>query len=176
MNAITIRQLTVDDAEAYQALRLRGLVESPTAFSAGHADEAGRSRAEVATRVTPAPDGSRCSFGAFAGDRLVGLLAFIRPARATLRHRAELAGMYVAPEFRRRGLGGALIDAAVAHARALPEVRQLRLTVNAGNLAARSLYQSRGFVCVGTEPEALCVDGRYYDEEIYILRIAGSVR
>jgi ribosomal protein S18 acetylase RimI-like enzyme len=168
-----IRQLTPHDAAAYQTLRLRALRESPTAFSASHADEADRSPAEVAARLTPAPDGSRCVFGAFSGDRLAGFLAFIRPERAKLRHRAELAGTYVAPEFRRAGLGGMLLDAAVDHARSQAGVRQLHLGVNAANDAARSLYRSRGFVCVGVHPEALCVDGIYYDEELYVFHLTG---
>jgi len=166
-----VRQLTADDAPAYHALRLFALEESPEAFSASYADEAKRSPEEIAPRVTPAPDGSRCVFGALVADRLVGFLAFIRPERPKLRHWADLAGMYVAPEFRRRGLGGALVDAALAHARALPGLRQVRLSVNACNVPARSLYQSRGFKRVGVEPEALCVEGRYYDLEVYLLRL-----
>jgi ribosomal protein S18 acetylase RimI-like enzyme len=168
---MTVRQLTSDDASAYQALRLFALEERPEAFSASYADEAKRSPEEIASRVTPAADGSRCAFGAFADDRLAGFLAFVRPERPKLHHWADLAGMYVAPEFRRRGLGGALVDAALAHARALPGLRQVRLSVNASNLPARSLYQSRGFKCVGIEPEALCVEGRYYDLELYVLRL-----
>ncbi len=168
-----IRQLTPGDAISYQALRLRALRDSPTAFAASYADEADRSSAEVAARLTPAPDGSRCVFGAFAGDRLAGFVAFIRLGRAKLRHRAELAGTYVAPEFRRAGLGGGLLDAAADHARSLPGLRQLHLGVNAANDAARSLYRSRGFVRVGVHPESLGVDGLYYDEELYVLRLAG---
>jgi ribosomal protein S18 acetylase RimI-like enzyme len=167
-----VRQLTAHDATAYQTLRLRGLQECPTAFSASYADEASRSPAEVATRVTPAPDGSVCVFGAFLGDQLAGILAFIRPQRAKLRHAAALAGLYVAPEFRRRSLGRALVDAALAHARSLPGVRQLKLTVNATNVPARALYQSRGFTRWGVEPEALGVEGDYYDEELYVLRLS----
>jgi RimJ/RimL family protein N-acetyltransferase len=166
-----IRQLTAQDAAAYQALRLQALQESPTAFSASYFEEVDRPLHEILTRLTPAPDGSRSTFGAFVADQLAGMLAVIRPQRAKLRHWAELAGMYVAPEFRRRGLGGELLDAALAHARALPGVRQLKLSVNAANQVARSLYQSRGFACVGVEPEALCIEGRYYDLEIYALRI-----
>jgi ribosomal protein S18 acetylase RimI-like enzyme len=101
----------------------------------------------------------------------VGILAFVRPTRAKLLHCAELAGVYVAPQFRRRGFGRALVDAALAHARSLPGLRQLKLTANATNTPARSLYQSRGFKRCGAEPEALCVDGRYYDEELYFLRL-----
>jgi ribosomal protein S18 acetylase RimI-like enzyme len=166
-----IRQLTADDAAQYQALRLRGLQESPTAFSSSYSDEMGRSIAEIVTRLTPAPDGSRSTFGAFVDKQLAGILAVIRPERAKLRHCVELAGMYVAPEYRRRGLGAALVDRALIHAHSLPGVRQVKLGVNANNRAARSLYQSRGFVRVGVEPEALCIDGRYYDEEMYVLRV-----
>jgi ribosomal protein S18 acetylase RimI-like enzyme len=171
---MTVRQLTADDATVYQALRLFALEESPEAFSSSYSDEAKRSPDDIAARVAPEPDGSRCVFGAFAGDRLVGFLAFIRPDRPKLHHWADLAGMYVAPEFRRRGLGGALVDAALAHARALPSLRQVRLSANASNQPARSLYQSRGFKCVGVEPEALSVEGRYYDLEVYVLRLAQS--
>jgi ribosomal protein S18 acetylase RimI-like enzyme len=171
---MTVRLLTADDALNYQALRLFALEESPEAFSASYSDEAKRSPEELTARVTPASDGSRCVFGAFADDRLAGFLAFIRPERPKLDHWAELAGMYVAPEFRRRGLGGALVDATLAHARAIPGLRQIRLAVNANNLPARSLYQSRGFKCVGAEPEALCVGGRYYDLEVYVLRLPRS--
>jgi ribosomal protein S18 acetylase RimI-like enzyme len=173
---MTVRQLTADDASAYQTLRLLALQESPTAFSSSYSDEAGRSPSEVASRVTPAPDGSLCVFGAFVNDRLAGFLAFVRPKRAKLLHSAELAGMYVAPEVRRRGVAGALLDAVIAHARSLPGMRQLKLAVNATNDAARSLYLSRGFTLFGSEPDALCVDGRYYDEEYYVLRLTGAAR
>jgi RimJ/RimL family protein N-acetyltransferase len=166
-----VKALTTADAPAYQALRLQALKESPTAFLSSYEDEVGRSPSEVAARVTPAPDGSLRVFGAFVDDRLAGILAFVRPRRAKLLHGAELVGMYVAPEFRRRGLGGELLDAALAHARSLPGLRQVKLAVNATNLAARFLYQSRGFTPFGLEPDALYVDGRYYDDELYILRL-----
>jgi ribosomal protein S18 acetylase RimI-like enzyme len=78
--------------------------------------------------------------------------------------------MYVSPAFRRRGLGRALLDAALTHARSLAGLRQLKLTVNATNAAARALYQSSGFVRFGVEADALCIDGVYYDEELYALR------
>lgn len=170
---VIIRPLTPDDALAYQRLRVSSLRECPSAFSASPCEEDARPAAEVAARLTPAADGTSCVFGAFAGEQLVGLLAFVRPSREKLRHGAELCGMYVAPEVRRSGYGKALLDAALAHARALPGLRQLKLSVNATNTAARSLYESRGFVLAGVEPEALCVDGRFYDDALYVLRLLG---
>jgi ribosomal protein S18 acetylase RimI-like enzyme len=166
-----VRQLNVQDAARYQALRLRGLQESPTAFSSSYAQEVDRLAAEIAARVTPAADGSRCVFGAFAGEELAGLLAFVRPPSEKIRHCAELFGMYVAPEFRRRGFGRALVAAAVDHARALPGLRQIKLSVNAANTPARDLYEAFGFTHCGTEPEAIFVDGCYYDDGLYVLRL-----
>jgi ribosomal protein S18 acetylase RimI-like enzyme len=171
---MAILRLSQADAEDYQRLRLAGLLESPLAFRSSHADEAGRSAAEVAERLTPATDGSSCVFGARLDGRLGGILAFTRPRREKLAHGGELTGIYVAPEFRRRGVGAALLDAAVAHARALPGLRYVRLTVNASNQPARVLYESRGFECVGVEPEAVFVAGRYHDEELRVLRLVGS--
>jgi ribosomal protein S18 acetylase RimI-like enzyme len=169
--SMKVRALTADDASTYQTLRLLALQESPTAFSSSYSDEAIRSPSEIAVRVTPAPDGSLCVFGAFVDEQLVGFVAFVRSKRAKLLHCAELAGMYVSPEFRRRGIGGALIDTTLAHARSLPGLRQVKLAVNATNVGARCLYRSRGFKLFGLEPDALCIDGRYYDEELFFLRL-----
>jgi ribosomal protein S18 acetylase RimI-like enzyme len=135
----------------------------------------GRTPGEIATRVTPAADGSICTFAVFADDELAGFVALIHPQRQKLRHGAELAGMYVAPEYRRRGYGQALMRAVIARAQSLHGVRQLKLGVNATNTAARQLYQSAGFIFVGMEPDALCVDGDYHDVALYLLRFTQAV-
>jgi len=158
------------DAAAYQALRLRGLRESPTAFSSSYEEEAERSVAEVVARVTPAADGSKCVFGAFVDDALGGVAGFMRPMRPKLLHTSELVGMYVAPEQRRLHFGRALVEAVVAHARAQSGVEQIKLGVNAANEPAKGLYRACGFGRYGVEPNAIRVDGVYYDEELYVLR------
>jgi len=167
-----LRLLNPQDAIACRSLRLRGLQESPTAFSSSYAQEAQKADSEFVARVTPEADGSRCVFGVFVDEQLAGMLGFVRPPQEKLRHWAELVGMYVAPEFRRRGFGRALVEAAMTHARSVEGVRQLKLSVNATNSGARQLYRSLGFECFGVEPEGLCIDGRYYDEESYVLRLS----
>ena len=166
-----IRSLTAADAQAYQALRLRALAECPAAFSANFADEVGRTLAEIEARVAPAADGSVRMFGACIDDELVGFIAVIRPMRAKLTHCASLAGTYVAPEFRGRRIGHGLMQAVIAHARSLEGVRHLKLTVTQNNAPARRLYESFGFVRFGIEPEALYVDGEYFDDEHFSLRL-----
>jgi ribosomal protein S18 acetylase RimI-like enzyme len=169
-----IRELTPTDASKYQRLRLLGLRESPTCFSSSLYEETGRSLSEVAARLTPAVDGAIRVFGSFSEKQLVGMVTFLRPSREKLRHCAELCGLYVAPEFRRGGRGGALVDTLLGHARSVIGVRQVKLTVTAANTAARALYRSRGFICCGSQPAALSVNGRYYDEELFILPLTAS--
>jgi ribosomal protein S18 acetylase RimI-like enzyme len=55
-----------------------------------------------------------------------------------------LISMWVAPEARLRGIGGALVDEVIAWARRRG-FRRLVLDVGTSNVAARSLYESRGF-------------------------------
>lgn len=167
-----IRLLNAADASAYQRLRLLALRESPASFSASYEDEADRSMDEISARITPSSDGSVCMFGVFEAGDLAGFLAVIHPQRKKLRHCAELAGMYVAPAFRRHGFGGALLKEAIAHVQAIAGVRQIKLGVNVTNAAARTLYQSVGFESYDVEPNALLVDGEFYGEERYMLRIS----
>ncbi|MEW9622994.1 GNAT family N-acetyltransferase [Rhodanobacter geophilus] len=166
-----IRLLDRHDAAAYQALRLQALRDSPHAFSASHDEEAARSLDEVAARIVPAADGSVRMFGVFESGELAGFVALIHPQRKKLCHGAELAGMYVTPSSRRRGLGAALLQAVIAHARSIDGVRQLGLSVNATNEAAKALYRSAGFMSWGVQPRALQIDGVFHDEEYQLLRL-----
>lgn len=60
----------------------------------------------------------------------------------------EIANVAVAPESRGRGIGSALLDAALAEATNVG-VRTLFLEVRSSNQRARHLYESRGFVEIG---------------------------
>jgi [ribosomal protein S18]-alanine N-acetyltransferase len=61
---------------------------------------------------------------------------------------AEIANVAVAPEARGRRLGGRLLDDVLAAARSRG-VREAFLEVRDSNVAARALYESRGFRAVG---------------------------
>ena len=73
--------------------------------------------------------------------------------------------MYVSPKFRVQGVGGALLDRVLSHAKKNDVLRQIILGVTANNSAAISLYRSRDFKRFGLERDALLVDGTYFDEE-----------
>lgn len=67
---------------------------------------------------------------------------------------AEIANIAVHESVRRRGVGAALLDASLAAARA-HGAGNVYLEVRPSNVAARALYESRGFVQIG-------VRRRYY--------------
>ena len=163
---MTIRFLDSGDLTAYRDLRLAALQESPTAFGSSHIEEADLPLTEFAARLRPPDKPDNGIFGAFVDDKgLVGILGFAREYRVKRAHIASVWGMYVSPEFRGRGFGAALVDEAIAHARMLGSVRQIVLSVTASNVAAGALYRSRGFERIGLERDALCIDGKYFDEE-----------
>jgi ribosomal protein S18 acetylase RimI-like enzyme len=169
-----IRCLTSADAAAFQELRLQGLQESPTAFSSSFEEECDRPLDVVAAKI--APEAGRAVFGAFDGDDLVGLIGVGIDGGRKLAHKRRIWGMYVAPSHRGRGIAKRLMMQALEFAAAIRGVRQVTLGVNAGNTAARRLYESAGFEVYGLEPAAILIDGEPHDEMWMIRRLDGKVR
>lgn len=159
----TIRPLNTSDAAAFKALRLQGLLDSPTAFGASHAEECDQPLAEVALRLQ-ATD-ARLVFGAFDADQtLIAVVGFYRESMMKLAHKGNIWGMVVAPAMRGQGVGQRLLAHALAHADALPGLSQVNLYVAADNVAALSLYVGAGFAPFGLEAGAMQVDGVAVDE------------
>lgn len=164
--ALQVRPLLPADAELAYEVRLDGIRRHPEAF---HTDEATvrvggivGMRERLASNVSSA--GERVLFGAFVGGELVGMTGVVRESREMLRHKATIVSVYVQPERRGLGVGGRLLDVALAHAATLDGVEQLALSVVAGNEPALRLYASRGFVAWGTEPRAVRLGDRRLDE------------
>jgi len=103
-------------------------------------------------------------FGAFSdADDLVGIVGVTRDELEKMRHKGFIWGMYVAREYQGQGIAKRLLEAAIAHARGMPGLEQLRLIVGDANAGARRLYESLGFKPFGLEPRELKTDGKYYD-------------
>ena len=78
-----------------------------------------------------------------SGDRVVGyVVAWFAAGEG------EIANLAVSPAERGRGLGGVLLDAALAEGRRLGATETF-LEVRSTNARARQLYESRGFAEVG---------------------------
>ncbi len=167
-----LRILQAGDAAAFTALRLTALRECPTAFSSSYEEECDIPLEQAAERL--APDEDRAVFGAFDGDLLVGTLGLYRENRRKLAHKAVIWGVYLAPAYRGRGVARRLLERALAHAAAMPNLLKLTLGVNTANAAAVALYESAGFEPFGLERGFMLVDGVLHDE-LHMVRTIASV-
>ncbi|MER6736615.1 GNAT family N-acetyltransferase [Streptomyces puniciscabiei] len=99
-----------------------------------------------------------------ADGRLAGYIRIGRPTPlASNEHVLQIQGLAVAAQARGRGLGRALIRAAVEEARGRG-ARRLTLRVLGHNAPARALYASEGFAVEGVQPEEFLLDGAYVDD------------
>ncbi|HWE98550.1 MAG TPA: GNAT family N-acetyltransferase [Caulobacteraceae bacterium] len=165
-DAIEIRPIRRDEAAAWRALRLEGLVNHPEAFSVSPEEFETLDMAAVAARM-PEPGGDNIIFGVYEHGVLDGCAGFFRDTNLKERHKGTLWGVYLRPSLRGRGLGEALIDKVIEHARTRVEI--LKCVVNPESPGARRLYLGRGFRTYGMEPRALRVNGRDQDDELLAL-------
>jgi ribosomal protein S18 acetylase RimI-like enzyme len=125
--------------------------------------------------VMPAPQQPYAPFfgeGHAPGDHLVAeldrrIVGYIRlgfptPLAANA-HVRQIQGLAVADEARGRGVGRALLRAAVDETRR-QGARRLTLRVLGHNTPARKLYESEGFVVEGVLPEEFFLGGEYVDD------------
>ena len=163
-----VRRLGFNDASEFQVLRLQALQECPSAFASSYEEECETPAAVVAERLVTTPD--RSIFGAFHEFQLMGSVALEREGTRKLAHKALIWGLYVAPAFRKQGVGRQLVARALQHAAAMPGVRQVNLSVNAANQAAISLYEAMGFKPFGVERGFMLLNGELHDE-VHMARI-----
>lgn len=143
------------------------LQQHPEAFGSSVAEEAAYALEQFGIFMPPPPGGG---FGAFAGDRLVGVGSLSVVPKEKLRHKGHVAGVYVDPAHRRGGTARALMAALIDAARD-GGLDGLRLMVTVGNDAALALYRSLGFRVYGTELRGLQVDGVYFDDFLMALEL-----
>jgi GNAT superfamily N-acetyltransferase len=130
--------LAPDEGARLRAIRLRALQDAPDSFSATLAEATARAPEGWARQVVDLP-----TFVAVSDGADVGMVRCVRDSRTA--GTAWLISMWVAPEIRRQGVGGALVDAVVGWARARG-VSRLLLDVADHNVPAIELYARKGFV------------------------------
>lgn len=168
-----IRALDANDLERYIALRQRALRECPLAFSSSPETDFASSAEALEAQIDGAPHWM--IFGAFEDAKIAGAVGLFRSRHAKSAHRMQVWGMYVAPEFRGRGIGAQLLYAAIAHARALADVAWIDLGVTTAAPAARTLYERAGFVPFGTQHDALRFEGNSADEVFLTLGLTDGI-
>jgi ribosomal protein S18 acetylase RimI-like enzyme len=156
-----LQRLAPSHASEYRALMLEAYQLHPDAFTSSSAERAMLPITWWEQRLQLGPQPAALVFGAFQEQQLAGVAGLSFESRERLRHKATLFGMYVPSRFRRLGLGGQLVRAALDEAGAHPGITVVQLTVTHGNVAAQRLYQRHGFAPFGVEPFAVAVGGGF---------------
>jgi RimJ/RimL family protein N-acetyltransferase len=162
--------LEPEDAERYARLRLRMLHAAPWAYASSPEEDEALDPARLAAVLA---DRERAILAVEAGGGdgpLVAAAGIARQRRAKSAHRAGLWGVFVEEAHRGRGLGRAVVSAAIELAFAWDGVDYVDLGVSERSPEARSLYESLGFRAWGREPGSLQCEGRRYDEIFMSLR------
>ncbi|WP_102029279.1 GNAT family N-acetyltransferase [Salirhabdus sp. Marseille-P4669] len=156
------------DAKEYWELRLKALKNHPEAFGTSYQEALNRENPIEQTKKNLTSEES-ITFGAYDEEKLVGMVTLLCSSREKESHKASIVAMYVDDDYRKNGIGRQLIFKAINTARRLKHVEQLLLQVVSANKPAIKLYESIGFKTYGTEPKALKIDGKYFDEHLMIL-------
>jgi ribosomal protein S18 acetylase RimI-like enzyme len=145
-----LHQITPQMALRYKAVRLRALEDSPSAFGSTYLRESQFTDEEWDARAANL-NGERCiGYLALDGDESCGIALCVLEEEDSLK--ADLISMWVAPEYRRAGVGRLLVDAIAAWASGRG-AKKLDLMVTSRNDAAMEFYRRNGFSMTGrTEP------------------------
>jgi ribosomal protein S18 acetylase RimI-like enzyme len=146
---LELRTLVAADAALYNDFFAQGARAHPDTLRISPADIA------AAPFVTAPSERGSTLVARGADGQWQGVVSVEREAgREKRRHVAWIVRMYVPATSAGRGVGRALLRAAIARARELPGVSKLNLTVAAHNARAVHLYESEGFVTFSREVDA----------------------
>jgi RimJ/RimL family protein N-acetyltransferase len=156
------------DAPTFWRLRLVALQSEPVGFAESAAEHEALGIAGTEARIE-AGNGENFIMGAFDARQLIGTAGFYREQKEKRRQIGWIWGVFVREDYRRKGIGRALISSAIEQARQVPGLAAIHITAAITQTAARKMYVNMGFRLVGTVPGALYVDGKYFDEEMMAL-------
>lgn len=101
-------------------------------------------------------------FVARDGDKVVGWCDVIPQKNRSTTHHVGTLGIGIIPEYRHKGVGRKLLQAAIEKAQAQGLTR-IELTVRHDNLNAIALYEKMGFAHEGVKKKASLIEGVYAD-------------
>ncbi len=167
MMPITIQKITPDDWRVWKAIRLESLKLHPKSFGSTLEIETAWTEKKFRDTIE-----SNTIFGAYLNNdnSLIGTVGFFTTDNPKMSHKSRMGGMYVSPESRGSGASHGLIEAVIEQARQCS--LQLHCSVVIDNIPALKLYKRHGFIIYGTEPRAIKIDDRYYDEYHMLLDLS----
>jgi ribosomal protein S18 acetylase RimI-like enzyme len=147
MPSVELQAVGPDDWSLWRELRLRALADAPSAFGSTLADWTGPGDTEQRWRERLSS--VALNLVALLSGEPVGMASATSPAKDEV----ELISMWVAPEARGRGVGGALVEAIALWALKQP-VARVALDVREANTDAIKLYRQHDFEDIGGSPNS----------------------
>jgi ribosomal protein S18 acetylase RimI-like enzyme len=166
--SISIVVLGPRDWRDLRAIRLEALRSEPAAYSSSYEETLAWSDEQWRRRLT---NDHRLHLIARAQSCPIGIVGGYLGSDEGDDSVAVVFGMYIAREYRGRGIGRLLLSSLIDHLSAFPQISTIRLWVMETQDSARALYESMGFQVVGKTEEGIVVDDRQVNELIMELRV-----
>jgi L-phenylalanine/L-methionine N-acetyltransferase len=123
------------------------------------------SERQLYQRIAHQPEG-HYTLVACAGYNVIGSLDLVISSNLRMRHVARISSVAVHPSYQGKGVGSALVKAALNLADNWLNLHRLELVVYTDNEAAIALYRKFGFVVEGRLSQMAFRAGRYVDVHI----------
>ncbi len=162
---MSIRKLKPEDWVCWQDVRLEAIQATPENFGAAFEEESQFQQRDWQKFLA-----QHDVYGDFSDGCLVAIAGLSRETTRKKQHRATIFSMYTKPSYRGQGKSRALLTHILMSMP--PEVEQVHLCCAHSNEIALAFYNSVGFKSYGTEPRALCIEGKYVDLELMVLERA----
>jgi ribosomal protein S18 acetylase RimI-like enzyme len=166
MSTIEIKEILSADIELYKIFLTAALLSDKENLLITNKDNK--------NAVFPTKDrNDSFTLGAYSENVLAGVVSFARDGedREKLRHKGIISTMYVSKEFRGHGIARRLLEELIKKVKAIPDIEQINLIVISHNLAAKYLYEKFGFQKFGTELNSIKWEGKYFSEDLMVLRL-----
>ncbi len=164
---MNIKLLTSQDVDAWKRIRLEALQNSSESFGSSYEEEVLYTEEDWQKHLE-----NSYVFGIFVNNELVASACYAPLANIKGKHRGIIWGVYTKVAHRKKGFSKLLMQNLITHAQ--NKVRQLHLSCTTINHQAHSMYEHLGFKIYGTDPKALKIKGKYYDEYLMVLDLVAA--
>lgn len=147
---IAIKPIAKDSLASFKATRLRALRDTPLTFGSTYDRELQLSDADWAERVARYNSERAIGYLAWDENRACGIVGCFLDDNYSAN--AHIVSMWVAPHYRKIGIGRVLIETVIRWAQS-QKIKTLFLMVTSCNSEAIHFYERLGFIKTGrTEP------------------------
>jgi ribosomal protein S18 acetylase RimI-like enzyme len=159
-------QLNASHGQDYQQLMLMATQESPFSWVTSHQEVRALAMPAITEMLDDNNNESLIHIGVFTAEKkLIACLSLVFSMQQRLEHKASLQGLYVLPEFRRKGIARKMLAMCLSRISDNSAVYFLDVDVLTAAVAARQFYRQEGFNCYAFEPDAVKIGQNFYGLE-----------